>query len=81
MEHRLDVSELEPCEPMERILTALRTLERGDSLSVFHRREPRLLYPMLAEQGFSWSVQTGVEVPFIIRIWHTGETPPAINGD
>ncbi|MCB1758177.1 MAG: DUF2249 domain-containing protein [Gammaproteobacteria bacterium] len=79
MEHLLDVSELEPCEPMERVLTALQTLQRGDSLKVMHRREPRLLYPILAEQGFRWSVQGGEGTQFVIRIWHSEESGPAVS--
>lgn len=51
MEHRLDVSELEPCEPLERTLAAITLLETGDYLRVLHRREPHLLYPLLEKAG------------------------------
>ena len=47
----LDVSELEPCEPLERTLAALAGLGSGDYLRVLHRREPRLLFPLLERQG------------------------------
>ncbi|WP_172838775.1 DUF2249 domain-containing protein [Solemya velesiana gill symbiont] len=38
MERLLDVSELEPCEPMEQTLQAVDTLEQGEYLRVIHRR-------------------------------------------
>ena len=40
MERVLDVSDLEPPEPLERILDALDQLGTGDWLHVRHRREP-----------------------------------------
>lgn len=52
MEHQLDVSELEPCEPLERTIEAIKRLKRGDVLRIVHRREPHLLYPLL-EKGDS----------------------------
>jgi uncharacterized protein (DUF2249 family) len=57
VEHLLDVSELEPCEPLERTLAALTTIGPGDRLRVRHRREPRLLFPLLEQQGFRWEMQ------------------------
>jgi hypothetical protein len=48
----LDVGELEPPEPLERILTELRRLPASTALCVQHRREPLPLYPLLAELGF-----------------------------
>ncbi len=68
----LDVSALEPCEPLERILEALPRLGAGDWLRVRHRREPRPLYGLLAEGGFRWWTrcdERGCE----IRIWRDGD--------
>ncbi len=76
-ERRLDVSDLEPCEPLERTLEALATLAPGERLCVLHRREPRLLYPLLAEQGFEWSTREGGEQAFEIRIWRRGDEAAA----
>jgi len=73
MEHRLDVSDLEPCEPLERTLAALTRFEAGDYLRVLHRREPRLLYPLLEKGGFSWSVRSGETSQFEILIWRQGD--------
>ncbi len=74
MEHQLDVSNLEPCEPMERTLEALTLLKSGDYLRVLHRREPRLLYPFLEKGGFTWSTRTGETSKFEILIWRLGDS-------
>lgn len=69
MEHQLDVSELEPCEPLQRTLAALQLLAKGDYLRVIHRREPHLLYPLLEKSGFQWRTRTGGKASFEILIW------------
>ena len=48
----LDVRGLQPPEPMTRVLDLI---DQGgfDSLVLHHDREPFLLYPMLAERGWS----------------------------
>jgi len=68
-ERVIDVSELEPCEPLERTLDALETLAPGERLCVLHRREPHLLYPILAERGYRWETTPGARSAFEIRIW------------
>lgn len=73
MEHRLDVSMLEPCEPLERTLAAIGHLGKGDYLRVIHRREPNLLYPLLKEAGFSWRCCRDVDAGFQIFIWRQGD--------
>lgn len=74
MEYRLDVSELEPCEPLERTLAAIRLLRKGDYLRVLHRREPHPLYQLLAQGGFSWRTQSGHTSRFEILIWRNGDS-------
>ena len=77
MEHRVDVSALEPPEPFERILDALMDLPRGDLLRVRHRREPFPLYRLLERSGFRWRTERhGDEVD--ILIWP--ESPAAPQG-
>lgn len=73
MEQRLDVSMLEPCEPLERTLEATRQLGEGDYLRVIHRREPNLLYPLLRESGFVWRCCPGGSSGVQIFIWHQGD--------
>lgn len=50
----VDVSELEPPEPMTVILTALARLGDGNCLLVKHRRQPFPLYEKLREQGWGY---------------------------
>ena len=69
MEIVLDVSELEPCEPMERTLAAVENLDKGEYLRVIHRREPRLLYPVLDKMGCDWRCCPGGVSRFEIYIW------------
>ena len=70
MEQILDVSDLEPCEPMERTLEAVGGLGEGDYLRVIHRREPRLLYPVLEKMGFTWRCRPGGLSQYEIFIWN-----------
>jgi len=65
----IDVSELEPPEPMERILARLQQLQSGQLLRVRHRREPFPLYPMLERAGYKHCcIPSGTE-SFLIYIW------------
>ena len=65
----IDVSELEPPEPMEQILARLRRLQPGQLLRVQHRREPFPLYPMLKQAGYKhYCIPSGTEA-FLIYIW------------
>ena len=65
----IDVSELEPPEPMERIVARLKQLQAGQLLRVRHRREPFPLYPMLEEAGYKHCcIPSGTEA-FLIYIW------------
>jgi len=73
MEHCLDVSDLEPCEPLERTLEAITQLKAGDYLRVLHRREPHLLYPLLKKGGFAWSTRSGETSRFEVLIWRQGD--------
>ncbi|MCB1165055.1 MAG: DUF2249 domain-containing protein, partial [Leptospiraceae bacterium] len=51
---RLSVVGLSPPEPLLRILKTLGTLAPGRCLYVFHEREPRFLFPHLAEGGYRY---------------------------
>lgn len=78
MEHYLDVSMLEPCEPMEQTLAAIENLPQGDHLRVIHRREPHLIYPLLERAGFAWRTVPGGPSMFQIYIWHRDDQVAAI---
>lgn len=65
----IDVSELEPPEPMERILARLQQLKPGQLIRVRHRREPFPIYPMLEQAGYKHCcIPSGTEA-FLIYIW------------
>ena len=51
---RLDNRDLEPPEPMVRILAAAEKLGPGETLSALLRREPVFLFPQLEKRGFRW---------------------------
>lgn len=51
---QLDVRDLDPPEPMVRILVAIEQMAKGDVLSVVLGREPLFLLPELAKRGHAW---------------------------
>ena len=65
----IDVSELEPPEPMSEILKALAQLEKAQCLRVIHRREPFPLYEKLPAAGWCYYVDKKTEQLFHIYIF------------
>lgn len=51
---KLDNRDLDPPEPMVRILAAADKLRPGETLSALLRREPVFLFPQLEKRGFHW---------------------------
>ena len=51
---RLDNRDLDPPEPMVRILGAAEKLAPGATLSALLRREPVFLFPQLEKRGYRW---------------------------
>jgi uncharacterized protein (DUF2249 family) len=51
---KLDNRDLDPPEPMVRILAAAQKLGSGETLSALLRREPVFLFPQLEKRGFRW---------------------------
>jgi hypothetical protein len=76
VERILDVSDLEPPEPLERILDSLDQLGAGDWLHVRHRREPFPLYGFLRRLGYAWRTERTGEAAFDILIWSVDGQPP-----
>ncbi|HFC53638.1 MAG TPA: DUF2249 domain-containing protein [Gammaproteobacteria bacterium] len=70
----LDVSDLEPPEPLVKVLTEAERLEPGQYLHMRHRREPCLLYPNLDKRGFSHLTQASSEGHYHVFIWSRGDT-------
>lgn len=73
MQKKLDVRELEPCEPLEQTLSAIRELHDGEYLRVLHRRQPNLLFPMLEKSGFQWLCQQSASGHYEVLIWQSGD--------
>ncbi|MBU2494225.1 MAG: DUF2249 domain-containing protein [Bacteroidetes bacterium] len=48
----IDVRDLEPPEPMVKILEAIQQVDGNSLLVVHHHREPMMLYPKLEERGY-----------------------------
>jgi uncharacterized protein (DUF2249 family) len=51
---RLDSRDLDPPEPLVRILAALETLPPGETLTALLRREPIFLFKELGKRGHRW---------------------------
>lgn len=51
---KVDNRDLDPPEPMIRILAAADQLAPGETLSALLRREPVFLFPQLEKRGFRW---------------------------
>ena len=51
---QLDNRDLDPPEPMVRILAAAEKLAPGETLSALLRREPVFLFPQLEKRGYRW---------------------------
>lgn len=71
----LDVRQLEPPQPLERILDALADMPADARLRVLHRREPFPLYDLLRRMGYGWSTQ-GTDERFEILIWSLNQDAP-----
>jgi hypothetical protein len=76
MEQMIDVSELQPPQPMECILGHLADLPPMTHLRVRHKRDPTPIYPMLATMGFHWETRHLGPGQFEILIWPTTSPPP-----
>lgn len=72
-ERLLDVSELEPPEPLVQTVAAAEALPRGDYLLMLHRRDPCLLPANLRERGFSFVQRPGRRTAVEVFIWREGD--------
>jgi uncharacterized protein (DUF2249 family) len=69
----LDVRNLAPPEPLERVLATLGSLGEGKYLRVRIHREPFPLYAWLQESGFAWRTRSTGDVAFELCIWRCGD--------
>jgi uncharacterized protein (DUF2249 family) len=66
----LDVRGLEPPEPMERVLEALSHLKKDQRLCMLIDREPRPLYRILDNNGFTHATRLRSDFLYEILISH-----------
>ena len=64
----IDVSGLEPPEPMLAIISLIETPAIAGPIIVHHEREPVYLYPELAERGWRWAQIEGDIGEFRLRL-------------
>lgn len=69
----LDVRELEPPEPLQRVLAAVEKLQPGERIRMLHHREPCLLYPLLDQRGCNYRLAVGNEDYYEILIWRADD--------
>jgi uncharacterized protein (DUF2249 family) len=65
----LDVCELEPPEPMVRVLDALSVLAPDERLAVLIEREPRPLYRILERYGYRHCITPRTDLRYDLLIW------------
>ncbi|MBD3813446.1 MAG: DUF2249 domain-containing protein [Betaproteobacteria bacterium] len=70
----VDARELEPPEPMEKVMQALALLRPGQSIRLLLRREPFPLYPLLAERGYRHATRMESDGSYVILIHPAGAT-------
>ena len=72
----LDVSELEPPEPLVLTLEAAEQLKPGQYVRMLHRREPCMLYGELGD-NFSHFQREGFTAAIEVFIWRSDDTAAA----
>ncbi len=75
-ERLLDVSTLEPPEPLVRTLAAVARLAPGEYLRMRHRMKPCLLYERIEPQGFHHDTRRNGAWCEVF-IWHDGDAEAA----
>ncbi|SCZ61659.1 DUF2249 domain-containing protein [Thiohalomonas denitrificans] len=73
----LDVSELEPPEPLVLTLEGAARLQPGEYLRMRHRRVPYPLFDTLDQQGFGYLSRGGRDVACEVLIWREGDSEAA----
>ena len=72
----IDARDLEPPEPLEKVLQALALLRPGQSIRLLLPREPFPLYPILAARGYSHETRMEADGSYVILI-RQADAPPA----
>lgn len=72
-ELELDVRELEPPEPLTRVLAAADRLVAGERIRMLQRFEPFPLYGLLDQRGYCYRVERPTVNRFEIVIWRADD--------
>ena len=64
----IDARQLEPPEPMEKVMQALALLRPDQSIRLLLHREPFPLYPILEERGYGHQTRMEADGSYIILI-------------
>lgn len=73
----LDVSDLEPPEPLTLTLDAVEQLAAGQYLRMLHRRDPCMLYGNLDNNGFKYFQRKGAITAVEMFIWRENDVKAA----
>ena len=73
----LDVSDLEPPEPLEQTLEAADQLQPGQYLRMLHRRDPCMLYGNLDNNHFKYFQREGSTTAVELFIWREDDAEAA----
>lgn len=66
----IDARQMQPPEPMERVLEALDLLEPGNEIHLLIYREPVPLYNVLKRNGYTHITGRDANNTFVVRIMH-----------
>jgi TusA-related sulfurtransferase len=72
MHMRIDVRDLEPPQPMIRVVQALEKLQEGEVLEVLGSRPFTHLLPRLSEMGYEYQLEE-TEEGYLLKVWHSGK--------
>ena len=73
----LDVSDLEPPDPLVQTLEAAEQLEPGQYLRMLHRRDPCMLYGNLDDNHFKYHQRKGTTSAVEVFIWSEDDAEAA----
>lgn len=65
----LDIRDLEPPEPLERVLATIADFRQGDTLKILADFEPMPLYRILDRDGFRHRMESGAHAACEITVW------------
>ena len=65
----VDCRELEPPEPMVKVLEAVEKMGKEEAVLMLHRKRPTLLFPRLKEKGLEFELTEKEDESIELLIW------------